>query len=126
MAAAKYTTLVHPSFDAGPCRNRLDFYEVEDLEVLYNHQEETHQTWERMLACVPAVKNMEVMLCWRTSTSTDGNFDDGECNRVIVKNVEAITVWDVIGAVRKALRDTEMVLASPWMDGIHGYQRTIG
>lgn len=126
LAAAKYTTLFHPGFDTSPCHNRLDFYEVEDLAVLHNHQEETHQTWERMLAYVPAVKNMEVTLLWRTNISADGDCDDGEYNHVMVKNDEGITVWDVVEVVREALRDTETVLASQWMDEIHGYQRTYG
>jgi hypothetical protein len=39
----------------------------------------------------------------------------------MVKKDSGVLVWDVVEAVREALRDTETVLASSWMNGIHGH-----
>jgi hypothetical protein len=121
---AKHSSLFHPSFDSGPCHNRFEFYEIEDLEVLLERSEKTDERWERMLACVPAVQKMNVALWWRNDIETDcPSWHHRRRAYYTVEKEAGVTVWDLVEVVRKTLWDTERVLKSHWLDGIEGYRK---
>jgi hypothetical protein len=125
LSAADFATLIHPSFDAGSCHNRLEFYEIEDLNVLHCHPDKTDQGWERMPTCVPAVQTMIVRVWWNMNIREDGGDQiAGEKNGCVGKYENGVTVRDVVELLREALCDTETAMVSFYLDDIAGYRTT--
>lgn len=94
------------------------FHTFDDLKKLAARENES---WERMLACTPAVETMNIQLMWRFDINKHEYY--GVAWSLTVRNLAGIAVWDVVKRITQVLKSAkEMVrLKCGHMHTITGY-----
>ncbi len=105
----KFARLIHPGFSHGPGGSTFEFYRFEDLEELKTAPGRKDESWEQMLACFPAVSEVDIHLGWRTNIISHVEWT-GIWEKHNAKNPTGITAWDFVMVIRKALEHAESEL----------------